>query len=301
MKRKIILLLSALGWSGGVIAAGMSLSADAGYRVDRFDWTIAGDMNGANPNILSELAWRNMDIVQARLGLEAQLSRLHLRARGGYGEARDGENRDSDYLSDNRTNEFSRSNNRGDGKFKEATVAAGYRFDFQPDGPRHMHFLPLIGYAVNRQELVMTEGFQTIPATGSFDGLNSTYDAEWAGPWVGFSWWETDDSRNLTVSLDVEYHRPDYEAEANWNLRADFAHPRSFQHWADGRGVVVSVNSSYGLTEHLALIFGFDYRSWDTDAGLDRVYLSDGSTLETQFNSANWDSAAINLGLALNF
>jgi hypothetical protein len=301
MKRKMLLLLSALGWSGGVIAADISLSADAGYRVDRFGWTIAGDVTGGNPNILSELVWHNMNIAQARLGMEAQLSRFHLRMRGGYGKARDGDNRDSDYLSDDRADEFSRSDNRGDGQFVDGSVALGYQFDFVPDGPRHMHLLPLIGYAVNRQEFVMSEGYQTIPALGSFNGLKSTYDAEWAGPWVGVSWWETDNSRDLTVSLDLEYHSPDYDAVANWNLRDDFAHPTSFQHWADGHGVVVSLNSSYGLTKSLALIFGLDFRSWDTDAGLDRVYRANGTTLDTQFNGANWDSYAINLGLALNF
>lgn len=37
-----------------------SLSLDAGFRSDDLDWSIAGDADGNNPNILSELTWENI-------------------------------------------------------------------------------------------------------------------------------------------------------------------------------------------------------------------------------------------------
>ncbi len=45
---------------------------------------------------------------------------------------------------------------------------------------------PLLGYSYHEQNLNITDGNQTIPDSGSFPGLNSSYDTEWQGPWIGF-------------------------------------------------------------------------------------------------------------------
>ena len=39
----------------------------AGYRIDELDWNIAGDINGNNPNILSELTWDDLEVYQIKL------------------------------------------------------------------------------------------------------------------------------------------------------------------------------------------------------------------------------------------
>jgi len=36
------------------------------YRVDELDWNIAGDINGNNPNVLSELAWDDVESYQLK-------------------------------------------------------------------------------------------------------------------------------------------------------------------------------------------------------------------------------------------
>lgn len=80
--------------------------------------------------------------------------------------------------------------------------------------------------------------------TGSFEGLNSTYDAKREGVWLGFDLvWEI--SEGLDFSGTFEYYWADYEGEADWNLRDDFAHPVSFRHDADGTGTVISICLKY--------------------------------------------------------
>ena len=37
-----------------------------GYRRDDLDWNIAGDSNGNNPNILSELTWDDIESYQVK-------------------------------------------------------------------------------------------------------------------------------------------------------------------------------------------------------------------------------------------
>ncbi|MGD8383733.1 MAG: hypothetical protein PVJ11_16445, partial [Syntrophobacterales bacterium] len=42
----------------------VEIGLSAGYREDEFDWNIAGNSSGNNPNILSELTWEDLQIFQ---------------------------------------------------------------------------------------------------------------------------------------------------------------------------------------------------------------------------------------------
>ncbi len=276
--------------------AGVAVSAEAGYRVDNLDWNIA-DIDG-DPNILSELTWSSLNIRQVKLNLDVTYKRLRLFGMVGYGEIDKGDNQDSDYNANNRQAEFSRSNNQAEGDVNDVSVGLGYVIETSQRRGAQAYFMPMAGYSIHKQELKMTNGFQAIPATGAFSGLNSSYDTEWNGPWVGMSFWETDARRGLTVGLDLIYHKTDYDAEANWNLRTDFAHPLSFEHWSDATGLTASLHGRYAVSKSWDFIMSLDYQSWQTDVGVDRVYAAAGGSTDTQLNDANWDSIALNFGVA---
>jgi hypothetical protein len=277
-----------------------------GYRVDDLDWNIAGDASGNNPNILSELTWNDLESYQVKVHGNMVLPNiLTLRGSANYGWIFDGENQDSDYLGDNRTLEFSRSNNNSDdGHVWDASVAIGYPFRF---GHNFLGTItPLVGYSHHEQYLKITDGTQTIPPLGPFSGLDSSYETEWKGPWIGF------DIRFHAKKLETfahriepyfiyEYHWADYTAEADWNLRDDFANPKSFEHDADGTGFVIGAGVNIFLQRCFAMNFSFDYQDWSTDEGTDRVFFVDGTTAKTQLNEVNWSSYALSLGLSLRF
>ncbi len=274
----------------------VSLGAEAGYRVDSLDWNVA-DTDG-DPNVLSELTWSSLEIVQVKLNMDVTYRRIKLFGSAAYGKIDEGENQDSDYAANDRQAEFSRSNNRAGGEVADASVGIGYLFSGDTESGYQGYFMPMAGYSINRQDLRMTNGFQTIPATGSFAGLNSSYDAQWSGPWVGFSIGETDTGRALTLQLDVVFLKGDYEAEADWNLRPDFAHPKSFEHLADASGLTISLHSSYAFSNSWDFVMSLDYRDFRADAGVDRIYLADGTTITSpRFNEANWESMSFNVGL----
>jgi hypothetical protein len=272
-----------------------------GYRVDDFDWNIAGDINGNNPNILSELTWDDLKIFQVTLQNKTVFRQtFYFRGSLAYGWILDGENQDSDYNGDNRTLEFSRSNNSADdGDVLDASAGIGYQFTFG-FGMDKFGITPLIGYSFHQQNLKISDGFQTIPATGSFPGLASTYDAEWSGPWVGLDI-VFKSNKKYNLYAEIEYHWGDYYAEADWNLRTDFAHPKSFEHDADGDGIVLSAGWRYFFDNHWAVNLNFNYQDWSTDNGIDRVFLASGSISETRLNEANWQSFATMIGLAYVF
>jgi hypothetical protein len=85
---------------------------------------------------------------------------------------------------------------------------------------------------------------QIFPAPlGPFSDLDSSYKTEWTGSWIGldmaYAW------KNLNqLAFSIEYHWADYYAKANWNLIKRFKHPISFEHSADGNGIIINTNWS---------------------------------------------------------
>jgi hypothetical protein len=290
------------------------LSIDIGYRTDDFDWNIAGDISGNNPNILSELTWSDLEILQLEFGVAKIFPNgFVLKGEIAYGFILDGENQDSDYFGDNRTGEFSRSNNSAnDGSTSDVSIGLGY---YNPvlSVPISSVWnfslgttLPIIGFSFHGQNLTITEGFQTIPPLGPFPGLNSSYDAEWYGPWVGLELNAKIYKRDVTSPaheflFGIEYHWADYYAEANWNLRTDLAHPKSFEHEADGSGIVFWFGHNYFFNPQWSLNIIYKYQKWETDPGIDRVFFADGTEAVTRLNEVNWKSSAFMVGVTRSF
>jgi hypothetical protein len=282
-----------------------TLALDAGMREDNLDWSIAGDSSGSNPNILSELTWKNLRSYQVRLTSRMDIhDRFRISAALARGLIYEGENQDSDYLGDNRTLEWSRSNNASDdGQVWDFSLGLGPRFDFGLD---YFALVPMLGFSYHVQKLTMSDGHQTIPPNGVFSGLDSTYDTEWQGPWLGISlelnakqplWF----FQGVVFDLTFQYHWVDYEAEADWNLRETFAHPKSFEHKAYGYGMVYGLGATFFLSDRWSLALAFDYSEWETDNGTDRVFFSDGSSGTTQLNRVRWYAKTLSLGIAYHF
>ena len=142
-------------------------------------------------------------------------------------------------------------------------------------------------------------GITPIPV-GPFPGLNSTYETRWKGPWVGVDL-SIRPSEKWFLFGSFEYHWADFNAEANWNLRSDLAHPKSFEQMADGNGIVLSLGCDYYIRHNVSLNLGLDYQDWSTDPGVDRVFFSNGTVSETRLNEVNWESGAIRFGITFHF
>lgn len=282
------------------------LIATGGYREDKLDWNIAGDTSGNNPNILSELTWDDIEIYQVKFeGRIVWPHRIALRGSVAYGWIFDGDNQDSDYLGDNRTFEFSRSNNNTeDDDVWDASVAVGYPFRF---GKTVIGTVtPLVGYSHHEQELNITDGYQTIPNLGPFPGLDSSYDIEWEGPWIGidlhFKAAELKSfAHRFETYVTYEYHWTDYDAEGNWNLRDDLDHPKSFNHDTDCDGFIIKAGFDFRFNRHWALNVNFDYLDWSTDAGTSKVFFANGTEAKTRLNEVNWTSWSWMAGLSFQF
>jgi len=278
---------------------GSRLGLETGYRADQFRWNINGDYS--DPGwILSELTWKNLRIHTTRGRLRLPLRRsLLLRASLEYGRILDGEVQDSDYLGNNRTLEFSRSNNAADhGYMLDLSAGVGYILRSRNE---RIELIPFAGYARHSQNLTLTDGNQTIPATGSFSGLNSTYNAEWTGPTAGFDIVVHGERLVVTTSFEFLFFA-DYYAEADWNLRSDFQHPVSYTHRADNaRGIDFSFALDYPLSLRWLISGTVKLSQFTASNGTDTTYLATGSTSRTRLNEVVWDSYSATFGLKYLF
>ena len=276
-----------------------------GYRQDQLDWNIAADPSGtATPNVLSELTWSDMDIYEGALDLYWTAGNgLYLHSAISYGVVTDGQVQDSDYSSDGRQGEYSRSENGADGdRVFDASFAVGRQWGLGPQFAEHLRISPVIGVATHRQRFNITDGVQTIATAGvplgPFLGLDSQYDAQWNGAFVGLDLeWQL--SGALAVLAAYQLHRVDYEAEANWNLRTDLAHPVSFAHDAEGSGDVFSLKLAYRSQYGWEWLLVADYQNWETDPGRAYTFASDGSSSLTRLNAVHWDTWSLSFGVLL--
>ncbi len=295
-----------------------TVTLGAGLRFDEFDWNIAGNAAGSNPNILSELSWSDIESQQLSLGAKAQVGE-HFYGRGhlNYAWIDSGTVRDSDYGGDNRTQEWSRSIcESNDDELWDVVLGGGYPFAFNQ---RRWLLAPMLGGSIHKQNLRITNGRQVLsatpppgydppPAIGPLNSqLNSLYEARWMSVWSGLDVRyqmaaKADNPPPMEWGLSLTYHFwGDYQAEANWNLREDLAHPVSFEHESDGSGIGLQAEWLIRVSRYLNVNLNWNYSQWETDAGNVTVHYSDGGEQITRLNEVNWDSQSFMLGLALRF
>jgi hypothetical protein len=277
---------------------GVSFNASIASRTDNFRWNIAGDSNGRNPNILSELSWEAIRIEELRLAAEAEAFRMSFQGYFAVGRIISGRNQDSDYFGDNRTMEVSRSNNVADmGRTQDYRFSLGFPVGDLKQG----RMTPRLGWGQALERLSTTNGNQTIatagltPPLGPFPGLNGRYEHRWRGILLG-----VDAGTKIVPRLEVAgsfrfYPQLNYLADADWNLRPDIAHPKSFEHTANGKGWDLDLSAFYDLGEGMDFGVEMDWRHWRASNGTDRTFYPDGSSFDTRLNEVVWNSYAFQL------
>ncbi len=69
------------------------------------DWSIAGNLEGTNPNIKSELKWTELVVADFAIASRFKFTpSFSIEAGGSFGKTLSGNVSDIDYLGDNRTN-----------------------------------------------------------------------------------------------------------------------------------------------------------------------------------------------------
>lgn len=287
----------------------LSTSLGMSQRTGSLSWSIASDMSGKRaPNVLSELSYEGLEI----RGFEVQssvyffgglLDDSFLDVRLHRGVITGGETRDSDYDGDNRTQEYSRSLSENTGDFvADYSVAYGLNVV----NKRGASASVLAGYSLHQQYVRKQNAVRVAPDTelvlgDVIEGLNSTYQSQWQGPWLGTS--VSLRGKKHWLKLQGEIHSALYYAEADWNLRDSFKHPKSFEHNASGLGWVVDVSYAYtfDFSPGNKTTLGLSYRAedWGAEEGVDTLYLASGEVVSTRLNEVAWGGSAVSVQLKI--
>lgn len=306
-------------WSAGFSVAAANPAADryefevgsisAGERRDNMRWSIAGP--GFDPDIISELTWREVRIRELSLQGLMRFRWVSINASYQQGEVYDGQGQDSDYGGDNRSREFSRSYNDTKGDVtRDISLGGGLHIPVLQ--AHRWQFTPQAGYSHHEQKWRMTNGRQAVsvaanmpegvegspPPLGSFRGLNSSYRARWSGIWYG----GTGRLRLSRFALTAAYHLHivEYYGYANWNLIRTFEHPKSYEQRANGLGHVLSLGGSVDVA-FLRFFIRYDQQYWETGEGYTRFFLASGERPTQPLNSVQWRSHALHLGMLMHF
>jgi hypothetical protein len=290
--RTLIIVITTSLWIQTKLRAQESVKTDGklevefstGYMKQDLTWSIAGNLNGQNPNIYSELVWRDVGAIQFELGGRYNFwKKFILNVDANYALTQSGAVTDSDYESDNRTKRvFFAKLNSDKGSSYSIDPSIGYRLNISSK----IMLTSSLGYGVSAQKLYLLDDID----------LKSTYSTRWRGPFLkgsaNFSF-----SNKVDTQLDFSYHQVNYKAEANWNLVETFKHPVSFEHTAKGYGITGDLKIGYRLTQQVKATISSGYFYWTTGAGVDALFLSDGTVSKTRLNDVTRNGFDVQIGI----
>jgi hypothetical protein len=264
-----------------------------GFQQSRFDWSIAGNANGTNPNILSELIWKNLKGASYGLDIKYNITkRFGVKVSNQYSSISKGEAEDTDYADDNRQSAFYFDLlNANKGYFYNGNLQFSYQlFTFE-----QFNINPIIGISYNQQKFYLLESANNPDSRG----LNSTYEARYKGFDFGSEFVFNTKRFSLSATILAGFYR--YSAKANWNLIPDFAKPISFTHKANSFSLSGDINLSVPLNKTLSVEADYKINNINTYSGVDKAYFNNRNTEETQFNGASFRKNAVFLGLKFDF
>jgi len=292
MSRRILFV--SLLWGKCLLAQEpvVSVRVTAGYERQDFRWSIAGNSAGTDPNIYSELKWHGVGGVSG--GVDVQWKpwqRWRLLANVSRVFNRTGTLGDTDYGLDNRHDVLYHEQFAVNFGYGEAgAVGAGYCLVDMPG----FRLVPFVGFTISKQY------FPILETSGPFVGLNSYYSGKWLGPLLKVEG-EWRPVKRWRVCGAVVYDQVVYRGVADWNMIADFRHPVSFRHRADGYGVEEELGIKCALGKRLELLVAGNYFDWETGKGVDVLYLNTGATQQTQLNEVVREGIWISAGVGWAF
>lgn len=267
-----------------------TISAGGAATVSDFNWSIAGNIQGQSPNVLSELHFNKV----TSLGVYAEASYRPLKwleLNGSYQKngTISGDGIDTDYDGDNRTHPTYNETFTSDRGWLETFTAGAQAWFF------------------SRERYRLKAGLFYTSSTQSYyllnpnlEDLKSTYKAKWYGPKLSIGA-DYNCAKKWTLNGGLAYCLVKYKAEADWNLIPVLMHPVSFRQKANGSMYEGQLGLGYALSSFCTLLVTGLIGKAETDSGLDITYLRNNNQISTQFNGAQNSYYGLKVGATVSF
>ncbi|MGB3066424.1 hypothetical protein ACR78Z_18665 [Sphingobacterium thalpophilum] len=262
------------------------ISVGSQLYISKLDWSIAGTIDGTDPNVLSELKYSNV----LTLGPELEfVYRVHKKISVFLDYQRgltiSGKANDRDFSGDNRTNmtyDETFLSNKG----YQSSIKLGGRYTFLNFNRISFNTGAHINQNKHRFYLLKDE----IP------DLNTTYDTRWKvlSLNIGADYIM---NKETSISSEVAYSFIKYGSKANWNLIKDFQHPLSFEQWANGNGWSIKIQVERKIADRFNLYIGMLSGKQSSSDGVDIAYYKYGNSKTTRFNGSSYYTTGVSFGL----
>lgn len=259
----------------------VNLSANSGFFTQNFNWSVAGNYAGQNPNIYSELIWKKIKGVSFGMDADYQIHKKYfLSGMFRFGSIRSGVITDADYKTDNRTDRsYYAQFSSGYSNLFGSSLSAGYVLL----NKNNFQLRTSIGFGYQKQNLSIKPGKEDSSIITT--GLNSSYRLTTSGPLI-----TADVQYNLTkriyIGILFKFQFINYDAKADWNLATNFQHPVSFRQMALGYRLNNQLSLGYSVNKNLKLFITVENDHLNTNGGDDVLYKSSGEVLISHFNGA---------------
>lgn len=263
------------------------------YSQSDLKWSIAGNKNGTDPNVLSELEWKRLKGPQFGLALNYGVTdRIVAKVDFSVMDIASGRVEDTDYSQDNRQGVFYQElfeANKGTDLSLRAT--AGYTLWRS----NNFSIGPFLGYDLRKQNLFLLgrEGVAEQQA------LKSTYKNSWQGVVLGTA--AVLKVNRLDFGLNLSASLLEYDAKANWNLIEDFQKPVSFRHSSNGYSLRGQLKAGYLLTNKFSVELNFGSIYANALKGTDEAYYVSRAAVQTQLNEVKSFTYAVGAGVSYCF
>lgn len=257
------------------------------YNNSCFEWSIAGNLEGKSPNILSELKFNNITSLGTYIKGEYHLRKaLVITADFNKSQTINGEGIDTDYEDDNRKNPtFEKKFISNKGNF--TSLKAGFGFPIRLS--TRIMMTPIIQYYLTNQYFYILNN--------EMPDLKSTYQTEMRGAEISIKT-KVFLNKALYTTLTFSHHLVNYKAEADWNLIDSFKHPLSFSQTSNGSGYNIDFTFGVKLNKTFYATAAGDFNLTNISKGIDTSYLITEKEISTQFNGAKNKMYALKIGIS---
>jgi|SRR5690606_5647635 len=267
----------------------LTASVSGASAVNNMRWSIAGDINGEEPNILSELDYRNNISIGTSLGLHYEIQKyLKLYASYTFLNTLSGEVTDTDYASDNRSEPtyFAKFNNKG-----------GTINTFYVNILSSIYIDKKYIFNIGTHSFIYNQRFRMLSPKDPL--LNSSYVYRTRG--LGFNISRQIGYYNMIFEPYILLSSIRYSSYGTWNLIEDLEQPKSFVHKARGENISYGLKTNKRIGESLEICLNFFHIKERTHHGLDKVFFKNRTQYVTRLNGAVMRTNVLEVGLVKNF
>lgn len=259
------------------------------FNESNLEWSIAGNLDGHSPNVLSELKFHSIKSLGYYLRSSySPLTYLKFSVYYQRNEVISGNGLDTDYRDDNRTNPtFEKPFMSNEGAFTAFNGGIGIPIELY----KKLIITPTIFYYLSKQQFYIL--------ANQMKDLKSVYQADMHGMKISID-------ANIRLckiiysSLTLSYQIMDYKAEANWNLIDIFKHPLSFSQTSKGSGFDVNVGFEGNISNTFSIIASGSLSDISIRKGIDTSYLITEKEISTQFNGAKNIIYGLKMGIRVS-